>query len=62
MNQSKVIHSNTILSKLTIADCEELYEHSGYAAICNDGLLQGFIQEKNVSREHPSRLKLIWLQ
>lgn len=62
MKKSKVIRSSTILSKLTIADCEELYEHSGYAAICNDGLLQGFIQENNVSREHPSRSKLIWLQ
>ena len=60
MEKTKIIRSSTILSNLTIADVEDLYTRAGYAAICNDGVLQGFIQER-VSSDHPSRLKLIWL-
>ena len=59
MEKTKTIHSSTILSNMTIAELEDLYTNVGYAAICNDGILQGFIQER--VGEYPSTLKLIWL-
>lgn len=44
---------------ITVKDCEELYEHEGYAAICNDGQLDGFVREEHFYRQK-DRLKFIW--
>ena len=47
------------LANVTVEDCMEMYRCKGFCAICNDGRLDGFIKEPDLSSgEH---LKLIWL-
>lgn len=46
------------LVDLTIEDCMDIYERRGYRAICNDGVLEGFVKEKSDQEE---TLQLIWL-
>lgn len=49
------------LDDITVDDCEELYEREGYAAMCNDGQLDGFVREEDLYRQK-NKLKFIWLQ
>ena len=46
--------------KVTVDDCIDLYERKGYAAICNDGKLEGFVIEEKPCKA-AKKLKFFWL-
>ena len=46
--------------EITVDDCIDLYARKGYAAICNDGQLDGFVREED-SKRSKKKLKFIWL-
>lgn len=45
--------------EFTVEDCMALYEQKGYAAIINNGKLEGFFIEKPQRKDN--RLLFIWL-
>lgn len=45
--------------KVTVDDCIDLYQRKGYAAICNNGKLEGFVLEER--NKHSDRIRFIWL-
>ncbi len=57
--EDKLLFNAETLANVTVEDCMEMYKRKGYAAICNDGRLDGFVKEpEGKPHEH---LKLIWL-
>lgn len=57
--EERLLFNAQILANVTVEDCEEMYRHKNYCAICNDGKLWGFVKEPEETQgEH---LKLIWL-
>ena len=45
--------------KVTVEDCIDLYQRKGYAAICNNGKLEGFVLEER--KKHSDKIRFIWL-
>lgn len=46
--------------KVTVEDCIDLYQRKGYAAICNNGKLEGFVLEERKDK-HSDKVRFIWL-
>ena len=57
--EEKLLFDAQTLANVTVEDCMEMYKRKGYAAICNDGRLDGFIKEPDP--DSGGHLKLIWL-
>ena len=47
--------------EITVDDCIVLYEQKGYAAICNNGKLEGFMLDSQKNKAATKNLKFIWL-
>lgn len=56
--EEKLLFDAETLANVTIEDCEDMYRRKGYAAICNDGRLEGFVKLPDNESDH---LKLLWL-
>ena len=46
--------------KVTVEDCIDLYLRRGYAAICNNGKLEGFVLEERKDK-HSDKVRLYGL-
>lgn len=57
--EDKLLFNAETLANVTVEDCMEMYKRKGYAAICNDGRLEGFVKEPDYQAHE--NLKLIWL-
>ena len=57
--EKKLLFDVQTLANVTVEDCLEMYKRKGYAAICNDGRLEGFVKEPDPQAH--TNLKLIWL-
>ena len=57
--EDKLLFNAETLANVTVEDCMEMYKRKGYAAICNDGRLEGFVKEPDPQAH--TNLKLIWL-
>lgn len=58
--EDKLFFDAQTLKNVTVDDCIEMYRRKGYAAICNDGHLEGFVKYDPEPQAHEN-LKLIWL-
>lgn len=56
----KQVEAIKTAAEITVEDCIDLYERKGYAAICNDGKLDGFLLE-NKKASPGNNVKFIWL-
>lgn len=57
--EDKLFFDTQTLKNVTVDDCIDMYRRKGYAAICNDGHLEGFV--KDPEPQAHENLKLIWL-
>lgn len=57
--EEKLLFDVQTLANVTVEDCIEMYKRKGFAAICNDGRLEGFVKEPDPQAH--TNLKLIWL-
>lgn len=54
----KMVSASIPADQITVEDCIDLYTRRGLSAICNDGKLEGFVEEHE---KRSDKFRFIWL-